>query len=98
MKLTVIICAHNPRMDYLDRVLNSLRMQTLSKKHWELLLVDNASRERLSNLWDLNWHPQARHLREAQLGKTPALLTGIREARGDVLVVVDDDNVLAPDY
>jgi len=98
MKLTVIICAHNPRPDYLGRVLNSLRTQTLPKQQWELFLIDNASRQRLSDLWDLTWHPHARHLHEAQLGKTPALLSGIREAEGNILVVVDDDNVLAPDY
>lgn len=98
MNLTVIICAHNPRPDYLARVLNSLQMQTLPKKQWELLLIDNASKQWLSNLWELNWHPNARHLREERIGKTSALLAGIRESRGETLVVVDDDNVLAPDY
>jgi GT2 family glycosyltransferase len=32
------------------------------------------------------------------LGLTLARRTGFRAARGDVLVLVDDDNVLAPDY
>jgi glycosyltransferase involved in cell wall biosynthesis len=37
-------------------------------------------------------------IREEQLGLTPARLRGIREARGDVLVFVDDDNVVHPDF
>jgi glycosyltransferase involved in cell wall biosynthesis len=98
MKLSVIICTHNPRTDYLRRVLDGLKSQTLVKEQWELLLVDNASSEPLAGKWDLSWHPSARHIREDQLGKTPALLRGIREASGNVLVVVDDDNVLAPEY
>jgi glycosyltransferase involved in cell wall biosynthesis len=32
------------------------------------------------------------------LGLTPARLRGITEARGEVLVFVDDDNILVPDY
>lgn len=96
--LSVIICTHNPREDYLRRVLEALNRQTLTKDQWELLLIDNASAEPLSGKYDLSWHPQARHVREQELGLTPARLRGIREACADLLVFVDDDNVLAPDY
>jgi glycosyltransferase involved in cell wall biosynthesis len=37
-------------------------------------------------------------VREDTLGLTPARLRGIAEATGEVLVFVDDDNVLEPDY
>jgi len=39
-----------------------------------------------------------RHVREEQLGLTPARLRGIKEADSAVLVFVDDDNVLDSDY
>jgi glycosyltransferase involved in cell wall biosynthesis len=96
--LSVIICTHNPRPDYLRRVLDALKAQTLSASQWELLLVDNASREPLASAWDLSWHPHARHIREDELGLTPARLRGIGESRAEVLVFIDDDNVLAADY
>jgi len=96
--LSVIICTHNPREDYLQRVLKALEDQTLSKDHWELLLIDNASKDFLSEKWNLSWHTKARHVREQELGLTTARLRGIRESRGDLLVFVDDDNVLANDY
>jgi glycosyltransferase involved in cell wall biosynthesis len=96
--LSVIICTHNPRPDYLGRVLEALKVQTLSGEQWELLLVDNASKEPLSNTWDLSWHPHSRHIREDELGLTPARLRGIAESKGDLLVFVDDDNVLREDY
>jgi glycosyltransferase involved in cell wall biosynthesis len=78
--------------------MESLRAQTLPLDQWELLLVDNASGERLADRWDLRWHPGARHVREEELGLTPARLRGIKEARGGLLVFVDDDNVLGPGY
>ncbi|MBS3026834.1 MAG: glycosyltransferase [Dolichospermum sp. DET50] len=96
--LSVIICTHNPRHDYLDKVLDSLRTQTLPVEKWELLLIDNASDKILSSEIDLSWHPQSRHIREEKLGLTSARLRGIQEAGAETLVFVDDDNVLDLDY
>jgi glycosyltransferase involved in cell wall biosynthesis len=96
--VSVIICTHNPRPDYLRRTLDALRTQTLPKEHWEFLLIDNASEKALAGDCDLSWHPRARHVRESELGLTPARLCGIRESKGDLLVFVDDDNILAGDY
>jgi len=97
-EISVIICTHNPREDYLPRVLDALRAQTLPLPDWELLLVDNASETPLAGRIDLSWHPNARHVREVKIGKTHALLRGIAEFKGELLVIVDDDNVLRADY
>lgn len=96
--LSVIICTHNPKRHYLSKVLESLQFQTLSHDVWELLLIDNASQTPLNAEIDLSWHPNARHIREDQLGLTPARLRGIHESTADTLVFVDDDNILEPDY
>jgi glycosyltransferase involved in cell wall biosynthesis len=96
--ITVIICSHNPKEEYLTRTLDSLKNQSLSKDCWELLLVDNLSSKAISESWSLSWHPAGRHVLEEKLGLTQARLRGIREARGDLLVLVDDDNLLAADY
>jgi glycosyltransferase involved in cell wall biosynthesis len=97
-EISVLVCSHNPRQDYLQRVLDALKAQTLSREAWELVLVDNASDARLADSWDLGWHPRARHIREEELGLTPARRRAISEARASLLVFVDDDNVLGPDY
>jgi glycosyltransferase involved in cell wall biosynthesis len=76
----------------------ALQTQTLPTDSWELLVIDNRSDDPLDGHLHLNWHPHARILREDTLGLTPARLRGIREARGELLVFVDDDNVLEPDY
>jgi glycosyltransferase involved in cell wall biosynthesis len=96
--ISVVIPTHNPRMDYLARVLEALRAQTLSREQWELLLIDNASREKVEGRVDIGWHPNARVVREERLGLTFARLRGFAEAKGELIVMVDDDNVLAPDY
>jgi len=96
--LSVTICAHNPRRDYLDQVLKALASQTLPLQNWELLLIDNASEAALALEIDLSWHPQSRHIREDKLGLTSARLRGISEATAEILVFVDDDNVLDADY
>src|SRR4029453_11688875 len=98
MTLSVLICAHDPRMDYLARVLQGLKEQDLPCSEWELLLIDNASRVPLAGSCDLSWHSNARCILETEVGLTPARLRGIKESKGELLVFVDDDNVLAPDY
>ena len=96
--ISVIICTHNPRPNYLLRVFNALKTQTLPLDQWELVVIDNASREPLAEKWDLSWHPNGRIVREEEIGVTPARLRGISETKGSLLVFVDDDNVLVKDY
>ena len=126
--ISVVIPTHNTRQDYLRRVLDALKQQTLPCEQWEIIVVDNGSRVPLeagagqqdnrsagpqdcgtslpSHLptcppfteIDLGWHPNARVVREEELGLTFARLRGFVEARGELIVMVDDDNVLAPDY
>ena len=98
MKLSVIICTHNPRREYLSRTLDALRVQTLPMAEWELLLVDNASHPEVVTSVSLNWHPNGRHIKEEVLGLTPARIRGIQEAQGQLLIFVDDDSILEASY
>jgi glycosyltransferase involved in cell wall biosynthesis len=118
--VSVVIPTHNPRMDYLARVIDALREQTLDQSAWELVVVDNGSRvplkaaparqkdqetkspkdaqsEQAAEI-DLSWHPRAKIVREEAVGLTNARLRGFAETTGEVIVLVDDDNVLAADY
>ena len=98
MKVSVIICTHNPRPDFLNQAIDALRSQTLPVSLWELLVVDNASAIPLAPVLNLAWHPHQRVVREEKLGLIHARLRGTTESTGDVLVFVDDDNVLNADY
>lgn len=96
--ISVIICTHNPKLEYIKKTLQALREQTLSKDLWELLLIDNASKSPLVEKINLEWHPKSRYIKEDILGLTPARIRGIEESKANILVFVDDDNVLHPDY
>lgn len=99
MELSVIIPAHNPDPERLRRALGGLREQSLARSLWEVLIVDNAS-TRFPGLDFFAEHapPGLRVVREMSLGLTRARIRGFGEARGDVVVLVDDDNVLERDY
>jgi len=96
--LSVVVCTHNPRPEYFPRCLDALRCQTLPPNRWELVVVDNRSDKPVGDHIDLSWCLAPRIVREETLGLTPARLRGIREATGELLVFVDDDNVLDADF
>lgn len=99
--LTIIICSRNPRREYLCETLDALRVQTVPPSQWNLLLVDNGSEEPLSSRINLTWHPTARIVREEKVGVAHARHRAFTEALAmdaDMILFVDDDNILEPDY
>lgn len=97
--VSVVICTHNPNRDLLGRVLTALAGQALEPECREVILVDNHSTPPLEG--GAAWIPASlsvRIVRETNLGLTHARLRGIREGRGALIVFVDDDNLLEPDY
>ena len=62
-----------------------------------LLVVDNASDEPIQAS-TFSWNERLRVVREPVLGLTPARLTAIRGANTELLIFVDDDNLLCPEY
>jgi glycosyltransferase involved in cell wall biosynthesis len=97
--VSVVISTHSPNEPRLRRTLEGLRSQTLSPGRWELTLVDNASPDpRVFDRFDLSWHSAGRLVREPRLGLAFGRIAGVRNSSAPLLVLVDDDNVLAPDY
>jgi glycosyltransferase involved in cell wall biosynthesis len=96
--ISVIICTHNPKQQYLNRVLCGLIQQTLNHDFWELLLIDNASSESLCEKLDLSWKANSRCIKEPKVGLVNARICGISQAKSNILVFVDDDNVLDENY
>jgi glycosyltransferase involved in cell wall biosynthesis len=97
--ISVVLPTRNPHSDRLQRTLAGLAAQALSRSEWELVAVDSDSHPPLIStaspqLGELG----ARVVVEPAPGLTPARLAGIRAARGEVLVFVDDDNVLSRNY
>jgi glycosyltransferase involved in cell wall biosynthesis len=99
LKLSVIIPTRAPNFGRLNRTLLGLRAQTLPPSTWETLLVDNASPEPVDRAaFATSAPPNFTITREPLPGLTLARLHGIARAQGEVLVFVDDDNVLTPQF
>ncbi len=99
LDLSVVLCTCDPEATLLQAALESLSRQSMPRATWELVLVDNGSRLPLTEDLFLGLNlPGARLIREPCRGLARARRAGFVAARGRVLVCVDDDNELAPDY
>jgi len=97
IRISVVIPIYNPPPEHLAPTLAALRAQTCAPANWELVLVDNRSPTPVGD--DLvTWHPNARIIREEVPGLVAARHAGILNTTGEVIVFVDQDNVLAPDF
>jgi glycosyltransferase involved in cell wall biosynthesis len=99
LKITAVIPAHNPDPERLRRVLIGLCEQQFPSDAFEVILVDNASDRFPAAEFFQDCSPPNFSIRqEPRLGLTSARLAGFAGANGDVVVLVDDDNVLDRDY
>jgi len=88
-------------MGTFTRCLAALRGQIGIPPQTELLVVDNASQPPVTLPTEFASLPDfasLRVVREEQLGLTHARHRALQEARGDVVIFVDDDNFLRSDY
>ena len=52
----------------------------------------------LISFYDLSWHPHGRYILEEKIGKTHGLMRAIAESQGELLAILDDDNVPRADF
>jgi glucosyl-dolichyl phosphate glucuronosyltransferase len=101
MDLSVILCTYN-RAESLRKTLETFwRLVVPPDLNWELLLVDNNSRDHTREV--IHGFAQASQFTvnyvfaKAQ-GRSNALNAGIAAAKGDILAFTDDDVLLHPDW
>lgn len=97
---TVALCTHN-HVDRLARTLHDLTQLRPPRAPWELLVIDNGSRDGTPQLlarhsWPAGW--QVRIVREEKLGLSNARNRAIAEARGEYVFFLDDDETPEPDW
>jgi glycosyltransferase involved in cell wall biosynthesis len=97
--ISLIICTRN-RGRRLTRCLDAVR-QITSGRDWELVIVDNGSTDETSAVARefVDASPiEAVLVLEPAPGKSNALNTALRIARGEILAFTDDDCYPAPDF
>jgi glucosyl-dolichyl phosphate glucuronosyltransferase len=101
MMVTIILCTYN-RAHSLGTALESVLASALPfHLDWELLVVDNNSRDRTREVIQAFYlrHPgRVRYIFEARQGLSNARNAGIRAARGEILAFVDDDVTVEPTW
>jgi glycosyltransferase involved in cell wall biosynthesis len=94
---SVVLCTFNPNRNRLQRSIDALAAQTLSKTKWELIIVDNASDASVSQS-AFSVPENARFIDESKRGLVYARVAGISDARAPIIIFCDDDNALNRNY
>lgn len=99
MKLSVIIPTRN-RAKLLSKALDSLLKQTLNKEMFEVIVIDNGSLDHTKKIVDsfINKILNIRYFYEEEPGLHIGRHKGLREAKSDILVYLDDDVELFPQH
>lgn len=98
--VSIIICCHNSERR-IANVLSHLQLQGFDRKiDWEIILVDNASTDNTAitamQVWDKKPLTFLKVVDERKPGLIYARLTGVQEARYDIVSFIDDDNWVEP--
>jgi glycosyltransferase involved in cell wall biosynthesis len=101
--IDVCICTHSPDEKILEKVLRAVVAQTLSRKRFQVLIIDNANPSPLS----LNQFPysllslgnvRCQVVREPRLGIAYARIRALKMSKAEAVVFIDDDNVMEKNF
>ena len=99
--LSVIVCTYN-REKYIGPLLESIAANDLPQSEYEIILVDNNCTDNTHQVCDafVSAHPDVRfrYVKEKEQGLSAARNKGIKDAKGDILVYVDDDALVDSHY
>jgi glycosyltransferase involved in cell wall biosynthesis len=97
-RVSVVLATYN-RLDLLLRLLGCLARQTLPPEQFEVIVVDDGSKVAATEHVDTGRYPFALSvLRQDNAGPSAARHRGALQARGSILVFVDDDMDLPPHF
>ena len=95
--VSVVVCTYNRSLE-LEKTLASLRALSVAPElSWELVVVDNRSTDNTAEVlkrFTATSRVSVRYVFEPEQGLSFARNTGIRTARGELLVFTDDDVVV----
>ena len=97
--ISVIIPTYN-RAILLRKALQSIIRQTLSKKEFEVIVIDNNSTDgtaEIVNQYSYNWN-NLKYFHESSFGLHAARHRGLNESAGEILVFADDDIEAFPSW
>lgn len=99
MKYSIVIATYKRAADLRDTLASLAGLRPDGP--WEVIVVDNNSPDDTRAVVDeaaTTFPVDLRYLFERQQGRSPALNTGIRAAKGRIIVTTDDDVRVPPDW
>jgi glucosyl-dolichyl phosphate glucuronosyltransferase len=101
LKISVVICTYN-RANILGVAVESVAVQSLPESlTWEIVVVDNNSSDQTRQVVESlqrRYPDRIRYVFEPQQGISHARNAGIREARGEIIAYIDDDETASMDW
>ncbi len=99
MQISVVIPTHN-RKRVLKECLRALLMQDLPKKNYEVIVVDDGSRDETKDVtgefekksWNFSY------IYQQNQGQGVARNTGVEKAKGEIVVLIGDDIIVSKDF
>lgn len=95
--IDVFVCTYNPNRDYLKQTVDAILVQTLDASEWTFTIIDNNSKSAVGEI-DFIKEQKIKVIVEREQGLTAARRCATDSSTAEVLVFVDDDNILDPDY
>ncbi len=99
--ISIIICTYN-RQDILQKTLAEFSLQSASENDYEIVLINNNSPDDTEAVCSdfTGKHPAIHfnYIMEMNQGLSYARNRGVKEAKGEILVFLDDDAFIMKDY
>jgi glucosyl-dolichyl phosphate glucuronosyltransferase len=98
-RITVAVITYN-RSKYLRETLAGLVHQDYPTAQWELLVIDNNSSDNTASVVAsfITASPSPKRILEIRQGLDHGRNRAVAEARGEIIVLVDDDIIMKPDW
>ncbi len=98
IKASIVLATYN-RKEPLKRLLETLARQNMPREQWEVVVVDDGSREDATpTAMAFAKTIQIDVLRQANTGVAIARQRGVERARGRIVIFIDDDMLCAEDF
>ena len=97
LTVSVIIPTYN-RKSWLRETLKSLCGQTWPASHLEVIVVDDGSEDGTEAIASEAFPFTLRYIQQSNQGDAAARNTGARQSQSDVIVFLDDDVLVGPEY